>query len=337
MLNLLLPATGPRRDFYVSLARVVQSGASPLDGLKTIEMSGSGRTAVIARTARSGLEAGKKLAASLAGAGNLIPEVHLALLDAGEQSGHMVETLELLAQLDEARIGQGRSFRSRLAYPTLVLLLSCFILPLPMLVLGSGSAYGAEVATRIGTLLSVVAGIWVGIRLLIHFGVPLLRALPGSLERRLMPGQSAFFFLVLRTCLRSGIPLTQALDMGARTWTTRGNREAARQASTALQTGSTLMQALLPLVGRRHMLTLSTGEMSGKMEDAFADLEKEFEQKSQSRQKLMTMLVSTAIALVVMAYVASQIFSGFQQGVGSQMEEFEREINHETRGIWDRQ
>lgn len=334
---LLLPPVAARRDFYISLARVVQSGASPLDALTTIEMSGSGRTVLMARAAREGLHNGQPLADALGRKKTLFPEVHLALLQVGEQSGHLVETLNLLASLDEARLEQARGLRSRLAYPALVLLLSCLILPLPMLVLGSTAAYGTEVVKRLSLLALVAGSLWAGFRLTAGMGTPLLQALPGSLERWLMPGKSSFFFLVMRTCLRSGIPLTRSLELASRVWTTRDNRKATRQAAHALQSGSTLTDALLPLVGRKHLLTLSTGEMSGKLEESFSDLEKDFTRKSGARAKLVSLLVSTAIALAIMAYVASQIFAGFQQNMGSEMEEFDREIMHETRGIWNRQ
>ena len=73
------------------------------------------------------------------------------------------------------------------------------------------------------------------------------------------------------------------------------------------------------------------------MEEAFGDIQEDLENTAAARGKVLAMIVSAVMGLVILAAVASQIFSGFQQSTGSQMEDFERQLMHETRGIINRQ
>ncbi len=335
-LNFLSPPVRARRDFYTSLARLLTSGVSITDGMKTIADTSTGRLKSMSAQTMARVEQGSTLASSLESTG-FFPPLHLSLVEAGEQTGQLPGGLEELAKMEEATLAGGRKLLLNLAYPMVVLILSCLILPAPTLVLGGTEQYVGEVVSRLFTLISLLALGWLVWRAAVTFSSSLSAFFPGGLERRLFPRRRALFFLILKVGLTSGLPIKVALELASRTWSSAANRELTLGAVRALDRGESLTTALAPLTERKHIIIVATGEQAGELEKAFGDIQEELEHTAAARGKVLSMVVSAVMGLVILALVASQIFSSFQQSAGGQLEEFEREIMHETRGIINRQ
>ena len=335
-LNFRSPPIRARRDFYTSLARLLVSGVSLTDGMKTISNTSTGRLKTMSTQTMDRVLHGSTLSSALESTG-FFPRLHLSLVETGEQTGHLPSGLEQLAQLEEATLAGSRKLLLNLAYPMVVLVLSCLILPVPTLVLGGTDQYAGEVVSRLFTLVSLLMLIWLGYRALVTFSSRLSVLFPGGLERKLFPRRRALFFLILKIGLSSGLSIKRALELASRTWSSSANRELTLAALRALDQGESLTTALTPLTERKHVIILATGEQAGELEKAFGDIQEDLENTAAARGKILSVVVSAVMGLVILAFVASQIFSSFQQSAGGQLEDIEREIMHETRGIINRQ
>lgn len=331
----LLPATAGRRRFYASLCRLVRSGVSLEDGLQTLQKTGRGALRDISSAALMGLRAGLPLAESLAAVPRLIPGAQRTILHAGEKTGHLTEVLEQLEAMDADAMALSRKLVSSLAYPLVVLLMSCIIMPLPTLVLGTVGAYLTEVAGRIGGLLAVLGSLWVAVRVLSLSAPTIFRRAPGRLELLLRPGRKSLFFLVLRTSLRSGVPIREALGIGALVWDSQQNRTLLENAISTIDQGGTLTQALSPMLEAELVVILATGEKSGTLEESFAELFEAYSQRAAARRKILLIVATVLLTVAIFAYAASQVMGAYQQTVEAPMQELEQMMEREMRGIWN--
>ena len=333
--EVLLPATGARRRFYASLCRMVRSGVSLEDGLQTLQLTGKGALRDISSAALRGLRRGLPLAESLAAVPRLVPRAQRTILHAGEKTGHLTEVLEQLESMDADSMALARKLISSLTYPLIVLLMSCIIMPVPTLVLGTVGAYVTQVAGRIGFLCATLALIWISIRLSSLAAPTIFRRLPGRVEQLLRPGRKSLFFLVLRTSLRSGVPIREALGIGGLVWDSQQNRDLLDRSIATIDQGGTLTQALSPLLEQEWVVILATGEESGTLEESFAELFEAYSQRAAARRKILLIVATVLLTIAIFAYAASQVMGAYQQSVEAPMQELEEMMNREMRGIWN--
>jgi len=334
-MDILFPPISARLHFFMSMGRLVKAGVPMGEAAGTIEETGRGRLRILARRSREGLEKGKTLNASLQGGRNLVSPVQLAIIEAGEQTGHLVRALEQLSSMEEDTIARFRKLLGSLMYPLIVMTLSCFMIPVPTLVLGTVKAYLVAVAGKAGMLVGTLALLWAAFRFSALGLSRLLQHLPGPLERALFPERRAVFFHVLETSMQSGLALREALLLASNVWTTADNRKLLDSGVDALDAGETLTAALTPFVDAAHVVLLATGEKSGKMEESFAQLYEIYGARAASRRKLIFILLSVLMSIALLAYVASQLIGGYQQTMEGPMKELEQELNREMRGIWN--
>ncbi len=333
--ELLIPPTAARRRFYSSLARMVRSGVGLEEGLQTLQLTGRGALRDISTAALRGLRAGLPLAESLAAVPRLIPCAQRTILHAGETTGHLSEVLDQLEAMDGDTLALSRKLLASMAYPLVVLLMSCVIMPLPTLVLGSVGAYVSEVAGRIGGLLTIISLLWLSLRALSLSTPAIFRRAPASLEQLLRPGRKSLFFLVLRSSLRSGVPIREALGIGAMVWDSLQNREFFASAVSTLDGGGTLTQALSPMLEAEWVVILATGEKSGTLEESFAELFEAYSQRAAARRKVLLIVATVLLTVAIFAYTASQVMGAYQQTVEAPMQELELMMDREMRGIWN--
>jgi type II secretory pathway component PulF len=333
--EIIIPATAARRRFYASLCRMVRSGVSLEDGLQTLQLTGRGALREISSAALRGIRAGLPLAESLEAVPRLVPRAQRTILHAGEQTGHLTEVLEQLESMDADAMALARKLVSSLTYPIVVLLMSCIIMPVPTLVLGTVGDYVTEVAGRIGFLLAAMGLIWISIRLVSVAAPAIFGRAPGRLEQLLRPGRKSLFFLVLRTSLRSGVPIREALGIGALVWDSQQNRDLLDQAIATIDQGGTLTQALSPLLEQEWVVILATGEKSGTLEESFAELFEAYSQRAAARRKVLLIIATVLLTVAIFAYAASQVMGAYQQSVEAPMLELEQMMDREMRGIWN--
>jgi len=316
------------------MARLVKSGISLEDALTTVRKSGRGRIRRMAGLGLAGLSKGQMFCESLSSGDGLFTRVQLGLLEAGEKTGYLESNLQHLADMEQDNIGQSRKLLSSMAYPMVVLFFSCFLIPLPTLVTGRASDYLMQALGRVLMLVVAGIGVYIGYRLVTaalgHAG----RWMPGALERFLFPSRRAYFFLVLKTCMQSGLPIREALQLAARTWNSADNQRLAELAVEQLDSGENLTRALESFVEPGLIVLLASGEQSGKLEESFTELHETYSYRAAARRKFVLIIVSILLSIALLAYVASQVMSSYQETVQAPMQELEDMMNREMKGIW---
>ncbi len=314
---------------------MVRSGVGLEEGLQTLQLTGRGALRDISSAALRGLRAGSTLAESLAAVPRLVPRAQRTILHAGEKTGHLTEVLEQLEAMDADAMALTRKLISSLAYPLVVLLMSCIIMPVPTLVLGTVGAYVGEVAGRIGGLLAILTTMWITWRVVSLSAPAIFRRAPGRVEQLLRPGRKSLFFLVLRTSLRSGVPIREALGIGGLVWDSQQNRALLDDAVATIDQGGTLTQALAPMLEPEWIVILATGEKSGTLEESFAELFEAYSQRASARRKILLIIATVLLTVGIFAYAASQVMGAYEQSVEAPMQELEQMMEREMRGIWN--
>ena len=334
MCNLLFPPTRARHQFFVSMARLVKSGVSLEDALTTVETTGRGRLNRMATMGLTGLRRGLMFYESLDNGDGLFTRVQLGILEAGEKTGHLESNLKHLAEMAQETISHSRKLLSSLAYPLVVLVFSCFLTPLPTIVTGSARDYLLQALSQLLVLCGAGCTLYVAYRAVMaamgHAG----RGMPGAVERLVFPSRRAYFFLVLKTSMQSGLPIREALLLAGRTWSAGENKRLTEEAVQQLDHGENLTKALAAFVDPSHVVILASGEQSGKLEESFAELHETYSVRSATRRKLILIIVSILASIALMAYVASGILSTYQDTVQAPMQELEQMMNREMKGIW---
>jgi general secretion pathway protein F len=319
-----------RELFYSSLERLLKSGVSLADGLETVSAHSTPRLHKVVERIRSQLMAGTTLSAAMRASPGVFPAVHLGLVEAGERSGKLDWVLGRLAALDaEARQRRAKLIGS-LAYPVLILVLSCVLLPVPRVLEGTG-AYVRAVLSQLGFLVAAAGLLLTCIALAIRFSEELLGPLPGSLERKLFPMRRCLFFRTLAVCFQTGVSVREALLLAEPMWGSRENRTLIRGMVEALDAGRALTPSLAAFLLPQHVVIVATGEKSGALDKAFTDVADALEQAAETRRKLLMTVLSVAVSLAVALYVASQVLQGFNNALDLEENGLE-EINRELRG-----
>ena len=111
----------------------LKAGIPLRDALEGLETDGRGSLAALAGGLRSRIEAGATLAQALGDLPASTPPAHAALIDAGESSGRLDETLADIIAEENILADARRRLQLRLAYPLLICCLA-FLLPFLYLV-----------------------------------------------------------------------------------------------------------------------------------------------------------------------------------------------------------
>ena len=98
----------------------LRAGIPLRDALEGLEADGRGSLAVLAGALRSRIEAGASLAQALGDLPPSPPLAHAALIDAGESSGCLDETLADIIAEENILADARRRLQLRLAYPLLI-------------------------------------------------------------------------------------------------------------------------------------------------------------------------------------------------------------------------
>ena len=123
--------------FSRSMARLLEAGVEIRKSLQTsAKQSGDKRLAPAVERLKSGISGGASLAEAVRSQQPLFPELYCALVDVGEQTGHLPEVFESLAKYYEDRLLMQRDFRSSAAWPVIQLIAAIGIIGLLIFILG---------------------------------------------------------------------------------------------------------------------------------------------------------------------------------------------------------
>ncbi|HTT03751.1 MAG TPA: type II secretion system inner membrane protein GspF [Steroidobacteraceae bacterium] len=285
---------------------------------------------------------GHPLAAGLADFPRVFPEIYRATVSAGEQSGHLDNVLERLAEYTESREQMYQKVMGALLYP-IVLTVLCFgvvsvllayVVPKVVEVFQSNHA-SLPLAT---TVLVAVSGFMrsYGIWLLIALAVAAVifnRALKVQANRRrfhqlllrlplvgriLRGFNTARFTRTLSILIGSAVPVLDALRIAGEVITNVPMREAVTEATSRVREGAPIGRSLATgrLFPPMTVHLISSGESSGELqtmlERAAANQERELESLLAALMGLLGPLLIVAMGLFVMGIVFAMLLPIFE-------------------------
>jgi len=149
---LFAPADSRQRAlFYSQISTLLRAGFPLIASLEHLLANPVARS-LESHVSRmlDGLNAGMTFSESLDRMGNWAPDFDIALIRAGESSGTLDRSLTILSRHHEARADNLRVVLQESVYPTLVIHIAIFIVPLPQLA-QSGDVFG-YLSRSLGTL-----------------------------------------------------------------------------------------------------------------------------------------------------------------------------------------
>lgn len=278
---------------------------------------------------------GHSFATALADYPKVFPEIYQATVSAGEQSGHLDAVLERLADYSEERQAANATIKKALIYPSVLVVASILIVSFLLAyvvpqVVQVFDGLDQELPGLTQAMLTssafvrewglVVAGVTFvafigfqhamrgeGFKTRVH---SLLLKLP--LFKRLIRGfNTAQFARTLSILAASGVPVLEALDIGAQVITNRPMRKAVNTAAAQVREGSTLSNALERTGYFPPMLLhlIASGESSGQLDSM---LEKAATHQERELNSLMSIFLGLfePVVILIMGGVVLTIVLG---------------------------
>lgn len=331
------------REYFVENLSLLLKAAVPLgQALESLKQTSRNRQVKKAlEDMQADIEAGVSLGDTLEKSG-LVGEQTLALIHLGEQSGHLVENMQLAAEQEEKRHYFRSKVRSALIYPSFVLGLTVvvglgvawFLLPrlsdtftqlqvsLPA-ISKSMINFGLFLKEHgfIAVPVAVVVILFIGY---ILFGAPktkfigqnMLNMTPG-ISRLLREVEVAQFGYLLGTLLDAGLPITKAIRLLAESTASQRHKRMYEYLAKSLEDGQSFQQAmggykdiskLLPPSVQQMVIA---GERSGSLVQVLRTIGRTFEQKAdvttQNLQAILEPILLVIVWIGVMAVAVAVI------------------------------
>jgi len=278
---------------------------------------------------------GHTFASALSDYPKVFPEIYQATVSAGEQSGHLDAVLERLADYTEERQASNAIVKKALIYPSVLVVASILIVSFLLAyvvpqVVQVFDGMNQELPTLTQVMLAtsafvrewglLIAGITVVIVITFQRAMKgeafktrvhsLLLKLP--LFKRLIRGfNTTQFARTLSILAASGVPVLEALDIGAQVITNRPMRKAVNTAASQVREGSTLSQALERTGYFPPMLLhlIASGESSGQLDSM---LEKAATHQERELNSLMSIFLGLfePVVILIMGGVVLTIVLG---------------------------
>ncbi|MFK7853757.1 MAG: type II secretion system inner membrane protein GspF [Granulosicoccus sp.] len=278
---------------------------------------------------------GHSFASALSDYPKVFPEIYQATVSAGEQSGHLDAVLERLADYTEERQAANATIKKALIYPSMLVFASILIVSFLLAyvvpqVVQVFDGMDQELPTL--TQLMLAASAFVRQWGLVVAGVAFVafvlfqRAMRGEafktkvhgillklpLFKRLIRGfNTAQFARTLSILAASGVPVLEALDIGAQVITNRPMRKAVQAAAAQVREGSTLSAALEKTGYFPPMLLhlIASGESSGQLDSM---LEKAANHQERELSSLMAIFLGLfePVVILIMGGVVLTIVLG---------------------------
>ena len=274
-----------------------------------------------------GIQKGESLAAAMATMENTFPSLYISMMKSGEMNGKIDESLVTLADYFEKEHKQRNQIKSAMSYPIILLvicllvvvLMSVVVLPRMVDMLPEGTEMPVPTAILMG-LKDFIVNNWFAVLVVIAilivilpiiFKIPAVAKLNGMLKTRLpVIGKlrkmlyTATFARSLSTLYATGIPLLDAISMGAEILDNKHIEMQIREAVVSIRKGSSIAEAFSIVSSFDPMLMtmIFVGEQSGTLDDILIQTAKYFEEEAQSALKRLIGMISP-IMLMIMAVV----------------------------------
>lgn len=278
---------------------------------------------------------GHSFASALSDYPKVFPEIYQATVSAGEQSGHLDAVLERLADYTEERQAANATVKKALIYPSVLVVASilivgfllAYVVPQVVQVFdGMDQELPALTQAMLATSafvrqwgLVVAGAVFVAV-------IVFQKAMQGEafktrvhgfllklpLFKRLIRGfNTAQFARTLSILAASGVPVLEALDIGAQVISNRPMRKAVNTAAAQVREGSTLSDALERTGYFPPMLLhlIASGESSGQLDSM---LEKAATHQERELNSLMAVFLGLfePVVILIMGGVVLTIVLG---------------------------
>lgn len=294
------------------------------------------------------VENGQTLAKSLSKYKDVFDDFYISLVEAGEASGTLEQNLIFLADQLGKDYSVRKKVQSALLYPGLIVtaavvmggFVSWFVLPklvdfftafdvkLPLStrILLTVSTFmrdkGLELAIGIGVAIIVIGAIY-QIRAIKFLWHSILIRLP-FIGEIVKDGQLARFTRNLGTLLKSGLPVTDALTVTAKTMSNLKFRSDILKVSDSVANGKTILESLekksMPEFPRLVTRMIGVGEKSGKLDEMLLYVSEFYEEEIDNTSRNLTSLLEPILLLVIgliVGFMALAIISPIYQLTGS--------------------
>lgn len=315
-----------RIAFTRTLHVMLKSGLSLSDALKTFEQQTKKNLKPIIFALRELVEGGMPLSKSMLEYPKTFPQIYVRLIQAGEVSGRMEETLEQIVVQLRAQLSLKNKVRNALAYPSIIVLAMIgigtilVVVVLPRLVeLYTGSDLDLPWPTRlIIALTQFLQSYW----FILLPGLGMMAVL-SVLFNRIDPGKRFYSWLMLHTPIThslsiklnnarllrtlqgfmvTDVPIVQSVKLLGTTTKNVMYQDALNTISQQLKEGQGISQSFAlypklfpPLV--QEMITV--GEQAGTIEENLDDLSTFYEEELELELNTLTTLIEPLLILVI--------------------------------------
>lgn len=317
-------------------ATLLDSGLTIEDSLTgLIEQAESHKVKTVLSGVRAQVVEGRSLADGLRMFPRAFPELYVASVSAGEQTGHLEEVLERLADYTEAKQGLQQRLGIALVYPILLTLVSITIIiglmtyVVPQVVkVFEDNDQALPALTRVLisiseflqanglVMLVLLLGILVALTVVLRFDGPryafhkLILAMPGisRLSRSLNTSRMARTLSIL---IGSGVPLISALRSSAEVVLNRVLKKQLQQATIEVEQGASINRALQRRNSFPPLFTqmVASGESSGRLGEMLEKSASALEREAESRisvvvslfEPIMILLMGIVVLIIVLA------------------------------------
>ncbi len=300
------------------LATLIRSGMPVEQSLTAVaRQAGKPRVERIILAVRARVLEGHSLAGSLAEFPRAFTEMYRATVAAGEQSGHLEQVLEQLAEYLETRQDTGRSVTQAMIYPAFIMVFSSLVITVLMMYVVPkmvevfvNQGRVLPLLTRIMIVISDFFRDWLWLvallvtaaavlfgramrepafRLRVHqrlVTVPLIGAV-------LRAADSARLASTLGILGRAGVPLVEALAISAQVVANLAIRAAVKEAAARVREGGNLSRALEKSGYFPPMMVqmIASGEASGELDQMLT-------RAADYQERDLNTTVSTAVGLL---------------------------------------
>lgn len=300
------------------LATLIRSGMPVEQSLTAVaRQAGKPRVERIILAVRARVLEGHSLAGSLAEFPRAFPEMYRATVAAGEQSGHLEQVLEQLAEYLETRHDTGRSVTQAMIYPAFIMVFSSLVITVLMMYvvpkmvevfINQGRVL--PLLTRIMIVISDFFRDWLWLvallvtaaavlfgramrepafRLRVHKRLVTVPLIGGVLRA----ADSARLASTLGILGRAGVPLVEALAISAQVVSNLAIRDAVKEAAARVREGGNLSRALDKSGYFPPMMVqmIASGEASGELDQMLT-------RAADYQERDLNNTVSTAVGLL---------------------------------------
>lgn len=325
-----------RAEMFAELALLVDGGMSLDAALDAV--SGVASKPAHERTLRSlaaDVRQGRTLAEGLRRLPDHFEAHHVALVQAGEDSGRLPEVLRRLNQQEERAARLTQQLVSALMYPSILIVVGTFILAaIVSFVVPRFSAIFEEMDIKLPVFSAVVIaicrflGAW-GPLLLVALlaGMIVLRTQWGrpdrrrAIERWLLEKspagplwwkhQTAAFSGAMAMMLSSGVPILRALEIARTTWRSEELRARLDGVISSMREGGRLSESVRSarLLPERSDKLLTVGEEGGRLAQVFDKMAESLENDVSLRTRRALTLLEPLAILAITAVVGPVIIA----------------------------